>query len=793
MAIDMSQFYQVFFEEAAEHLANMESLLLGLDVEAPDTEQLNAVFRAAHSIKGSAGTFGFTDMAEVTHVLENLLDRIRKGEMALRNDMIDAFLDAGDVLKSLLAAHRGEDSADPESVGTICERLSALTTGAEQQAAPVSVVVETTVETTTAPSTAQGFQLRFILEATADGGAETADNLLTTLAGLGTVTVVHRPGADEPSGVWQLTLEGEVDEADVRDILEFVARSDSLRIDALGAEADHDDGAYGFFDDDGATEAVTANALDDVDDAFGFFTDPVQIEGAASDGVTASSDDPDGAFGFFTDPVSAGSVAGDGSTVAGNDDPDGAFGFFLPVLPVDADAPVADVITQDDPSGAFGFFAPVVAAKQVTTPVVEVKATPATPAAATERKPAAASKPSVPAAAAEATIRVGVEKVDQLINLIGELVITQAMLAQSASALDPVEFERLHNGLAQLERNTRDMQESVMSIRMMPISVVFSRFPRVVRDLSQKLGKRVELKMIGESTELDRSLIERITDPLTHLVRNSLDHGVEMPEDRAAKGKQPMGTITLKAYHQSGNIVIEVSDDGAGLNRQKILSKAKERGLANTHDGMTDSEVWQLIFEPGFSTADQITEVSGRGVGMDVVKKNITAMGGRVEIESMTGIGTRMTVRLPLTLAILDGMSVAVGKETYIIPLGYVVESLQASRNMIKSVSGVERLIQVRDEYLPVVALFEVFSVGSARTRLDEGIMVILEADGIKAALFVDALVGQHQVVIKSLEANYRKVPGVSGATIMGDGHVALILDIAALVAMARSSLPAAA
>jgi two-component system chemotaxis sensor kinase CheA len=350
----------------------------------------------------------------------------------------------------------------------------------------------------------------------------------------------------------------------------------------------------------------------------------------------------------------------------------------------------------------------------------------------------------------------------------------------------------LHNGLTQLERNTRDMQESVMSIRMMPISVVFSRFPRVVRDLAQKLGKQIELKTIGEGTELDKSLIERISDPLTHLVRNSLDHGVEMPEDRIAKGKSPTGTITLKAYHQSGNIVIEVGDDGAGLNRQKIMSKAREKGIA-VHDQMTDGEVWLLIFEPGFSTADVVTEVSGRGVGMDVVKRNISAMGGRVEIESMTGIGTRMTVRLPLTLAILDGMSVAAGKETYIIPLGYVIESLQAERGMIKSVSGVERLIQVRDEYLPVVALYEVFGIPNTITRLDQGIMVVLEADGVKAALFIDALVGQHQVVIKSLESNYRKVPGISGATIMGDGHVALILDVVALVQMAKSALPEAA
>lgn len=331
-----------------------------------------------------------------------------------------------------------------------------------------------------------------------------------------------------------------------------------------------------------------------------------------------------------------------------------------------------------------------------------------------------------------------------------------------------------------------------MSIRMMPISTVFSRFPRVVRDLSQKLGKQVELKTIGENTELDKGLIERISDPLTHLVRNSLDHGIEMPEARLARGKPACGTITLKAYHQSGNIVIEVSDDGAGLNRQKILSKARERGLA-ANDGMSDGEVWQLIFEPGFSTADQITEVSGRGVGMDVVKRNIAAMGGRVDIESMTGVGTRMTVRLPLTLAILDGMSVAVGRDTYIIPLGYVKESLQATSAMVKSISGVERLVQVREEYLPVIVLREVFGIPDAVVALDKGIMVVLEIDGTRAALFVDALVGQHQVVIKSLEANYRKVAGISGATIMGDGHVALILDVAALVTMARSANPNAA
>jgi len=391
-------------------------------------------------------------------------------------------------------------------------------------------------------------------------------------------------------------------------------------------------------------------------------------------------------------------------------------------------------------------------------------------------------------ASADSSIRVSIEKVDQLINLVGELVITQAMLLQTSAQMQDAAPERLLNGLTQLERNTRDLQESVMSIRMMPISFVFSRFPRVVRDLSAKLGKQVELKTLGETTELDKSLIERITDPLTHLIRNSLDHGIESPEKRIAAGKSPTGTITLKAYHQGGNIVIEVGDDGGGLPRDKILQKARERGLP-VSDQMSDQEVFNLIFEAGFSTADQVTDVSGRGVGMDVVRRNIQSMGGRVEIDSMLGIGTRMTVRLPLTLAILDGMSVAVGDQIYILPLSYVLESLQPSPGDIKTLSNQARVVQVRGEYLPVVVLHEMFNLKSAWTDFTQGIMVVLDADGARVALFVDALLGQHQVVIKSLEANYRKVPGVSGATIMGDGHVALILDVSAIAAMARTSM----
>ncbi len=757
MSIDMSQFYQVFFEETGEHLASMENLLLTLDIGAPDAEQLNAIFRAAHSIKGSSGTFGFTDLADVTHILENLLDRIRKGEIRLREDMIDAFLDAGDVLKGLLAAHQGDGEGDKESAEAICQRLRRLTEDAAP-AAKASAVPPVPTFAEPAPAAnfaANGLDLFFVLEGDADSIEKSLDNVVSELTGYGEVRIAGRAATAEHP--WHLEVLGAPDAETLRGILEFVARNDSIRIVPLGAPVeaalgDAADGSYGFFGD----EPTTAAPLED--DSFGFF-EPLPNLAVQPEVSPTSAAPADESYGFF-EPLPNADVPVEPAAIS--DSPDGSYGFLVKTLPAVAAPPVAAVLPD----------------KPVEKPAAEKES---------KRAASAAVTPG-----ADTSIRVGVDKVDQLINLVGELVITQAMLAQSAAQIDPVEFERLHNGLIQLERNTRDLQESVMSIRMMPISVVFSRFPRVVRDVSQKLGKQVELKLSGENTELDKGLIERISDPLTHLIRNSLDHGIESPELRAAKGKPPVGTITLAAYHQSGNIVIEVGDDGAGLPRNKILAKAKEKGL-NVHDQMTDQEVFQLIFEAGFSTADQITEVSGRGVGMDVVKRNITAMGGRVEISSMLGVGTRMTVRLPLTLAILDGMSVAVGKEIYIIPLGYVIESLQAEPGMMKSVSGVERLIQVRGEYLPVVTLYEVFRVPEAITDFADGIMIILETDGIKAALFVDAMVGQHQVVIKSLESNYRKVAGVSGATIMGDGRVAMILDVSALVSMARHALPAAA
>ena len=795
MAIDMTQFYQVFFEESAEHLAAMETLLLELDIENPDSEQLNAIFRAAHSIKGSAGTFGFNDLAETTHILENLLDRIRKQELALRADMVDAFLECGDRLREMLEGHQGRGAVDPAAVENICARLRQLSSDdapvaaaavvvapavtALQPVAPLQSAIddEVAVRPPLPDNGKRVYDIQFV-PTQASAKSEGVANLLDELRSIGHLEVVVHPDSDDSSGFWELRLITDVAQDVFSDQIDFISDNGAWRINEDTSVAVDGTEAFGFF---GESPGVPDNVR-----GYGFFN---KLEEAPA--VVSPTAEEDG-YGFFEPlPEQAASAP---ESIAMAEEGDG-YGFFDP-LPVLAPSSVPEPVLMAEEGDGFGFFAPlppVEPAIQVAPPapvappaVLPIAAKPA----AKEAPPARAAKQTTAAAAAagDSSIRVSIEKVDQLINLVGELVITQAMLLQTATQMQGTAPERLTVGLAQLERNTRDLQESVMSIRMMQISFVFSRFPRVVRDLSGKLGKQVELKTSGETTELDKSLIERITDPLTHLIRNSLDHGIELPETRVAAGKSPVGTITLKAYHQGGNIVIEVGDDGAGLPRQKILDKAREKGLP-VSDQMTDQEVFHLIFEAGFSTAEQVTDVSGRGVGMDVVRRNIQAMGGRVEIDSMIGVGTRITVRLPLTLAILDGMSVAVGDQTYILPLSYVIESLQPEPGDIKTLSNQGRVIQVRGEYLPVLVLPELFGIKSKWRNFTQGIMIVIDADGMKAALCVDALIGQHQVVIKSLEANYRRVVGVSGATIMGDGHVALILDVSAIAGMARSIL----
>lgn len=718
MSTDLEQFYEIFFEESSELLADMETCLLRLDVNSPDLEDLNAIFRAAHSIKGGAGTFGFTDMTETTHMLETLLDKLRKGELEVRSEMVDAFLKAGDVVKEQLAGHRGEGKADPAAAAAICEELKKLSDETQMPSKEASssataktetMPVETDVTVEQVQSINDPLKLTYSIEFSNTGMSNTVvENLFANLKLLG---ILEKNIPTNEKELCQLKLTTSNSEEDIWETLVFVVDPAKLKI-----EVDLSDNAEA-----NTKEIKTSD------------TTHTDTESSIRENESVIS----------KVPLSPG------------------YGFFpgAPAAPKDVDDSESNLNASQQHTAE--------------NSKNEVQAT-------TSNKSSSKTNTATPASEAS-SIRVSIEKVDQMINLVGELVITQAMLAQTASQFDPVVFEKLHSSMNQLERNTRDLQESVMSIRMMPISFVFSRYPRVVRDLASKLNKRVELKTVGENTELDKGLIEKIADPLTHLVRNSLDHGIEIPEKRIAAGKSAQGTITLRAFHQGGSIVIEVSDDGAGLNRARILAKARERGLP-VHDGMTDQEVWLLIFEAGFSTAEAVTDVSGRGVGMDVVKRNIQGMGGRIDIESAFGVGTRISIRLPLTLAILDGLSVAVGDQMFIVPLNYITESLQPSAADIKTVSGHGRVVQVRGEYLSVIALHEIFNLRPNVTAVHEGILVILEAEGHKAALFVDDLVGQHQVVIKSLESNYRRVQGVSGATIMGDGKVALILDTAALV-----------
>ena len=683
--IDLSQFHQVFFEEAGENLERMEQELLEIDIEAADDETLNSIFRCAHSVKGGAATFGFNDVAELTHQMESLLDKLRRHELAPNGAMVDVLLQSGDALKAQLARHQNGGAGEAVDTTELLAGLRALLAGQTPPPAPAPVAAAAATPPVQPPAQAPAAprEGRRELELLV-GPLETpdaADNLIelfSEIVDLGSIEPLD--GGQSADGMRRFKIVTTSSDADLLDLFTFHVSREHVKLLPLGP-------GYGFHA--GAPGA------------------PVEQPG-------------DAGFGFF----------------------DNAPGAPVPAGP---------------------------AAAQAATPVVKARA-----------KAAAA-----PAAAETSTLRVSVEKVDQLINLVGELVITQAMLAQTSAKVDTALYQQMAAGLADLERNTRDLQESVMSIRMIPMSAVFNRFPRMLRELAGKLGKKVEFVTQGEATELDKGMVEKITDPLTHLVRNSCDHGIEMPAERRALGKPETGTITLAASHQGGSIVIEVRDDGKGLNRDKLLAKAREKGV-DAPDSLSDAEVWALIFAPGFSTAEVVTDVSGRGVGMDVVKRNITALGGTVEIESAEGFGMSVKVRLPLTLAIMDGMSVGVGGECYILPLASVVESFQVKPDTIKTIGGSGHVVQVRGEYMPVVDLERVFNV----PRVDEGenhaIMVVVEAEGQRAALLVDELLGQQQVVVKNLESNYRRVSDVSGATIMGDGRVALILDVGSLARRAR-------
>jgi len=688
MSIDMSQFYQTFFDESFEGLETMESGLLGLDVGAADEETVNTIFRAAHSIKGGSATFGFSAVAEFTHVMETLLDEMRAGDRMVTREAVDLLLQSVDCLQEMLNAVKNEDEINVSRVADVQKDLETLLYGCEQSSASDEndSAVESNQEQDNQPT---GWIVCFKpFETLLKTGNDPA-RLLRELSQLGEYSVevnveniplfeVFDPELSYLS--WTAKVLGDVKKEDVEEIFEWVDDECELSITPLSCN-----------EEKAPEPELPATEL----------SEPAAVENVQ---------------------------------------------------------PIKPIVTEN----------------AEPTP----DSSPSTP--DTKRAPKKAS------AVDQGSIRVGIDKVDALINMVGELVITQSMLSQLGENIDQQKIEKMQDGLAQLERNTRELQESVMRIRMLPISFAFQRFPRMVRDLSQKLGKDIDLRLLGEQTELDKTVMEKIGDPLVHLVRNSIDHGIELPEEREAAGKPRTGVVELNAFHQGGNIVIEIDDDGKGIDKEVVRNKAIEKGVISEDDILSDEQIYDLIFAPGFSTAKEVSDVSGRGVGMDVVKRNIRELSGTIEIKSTQGKGSKITIRLPLTLAILDGQLIRVGNDTYIVPLVSIIESLQVSEDQVNGIAGQAELYKLRDEYIPIVRLYDVFGLKPDSTELANGLIVIVEGEGSQIGLFVDDLLGQQQVVIKSLETNYRPVEGVSGATILGDGTVALILDTTGLIKLSK-------
>ncbi|MCC2675123.1 MAG: CheA signal transduction histidine kinase [Ramlibacter sp.] len=705
---DPAAFRTIFFEEAQEHLANVEAILLRLDVDAPAPDDLNAIFRAVHSIKGSAAMLGCAEIAALTHLQENLLDLLRKGERPITGDDIDAMLRAGDTLRSQVLHRRGllaqaPDASEAESL--LRDRVAQPATDARDgESGPVT----------------RDFRVRLgPLSAPID--EIELDMMLTGLSEMGAISNTMVDNRAHGSVGFDVQLQGAM--ADLQSVLSLVVAPELIAIENLATAA-------------APTETAVA-------------AEPEAEVAAAAPASPSAANELDE---FFVDPAEFRRQAQERTA-----------------LPQPADFAAAE---HQDSAPVDLFVSPEQFRK--------ARATKAPAAAATLQQDVLHDL--MPTAHETTFIRVSTEKIDLLVNLVGELVITEAMLARTGALAEAGDDDRYasNTGLADLSRHTRNLQEAVLAIRMLPISNVFQRFPRVVHELSARLGKKVELKMFGETTELDRGLIEKISDPLTHLVRNAIDHGLEPPDERVAAGKPAAGTVTLKASQRGGNIVIEVSDDGRGMNRDRILAAARRRGIPLSPDA-PDHEIWQVVFEAGFSTAEAVTDVSGRGVGMDVVRRNIQALSGTVDLQSVQGQGTRIIVSVPLTLAIMEAMTIAVGGETYVLPLACVVESLSVTADQMHALPGHGDTLRVREEYLPVLHLARLFPPRNAREQ-GNTIAVILETDGAKAALLVDELVGQQQVVVKSLETNFRKVPGLAGATVMGDGSVALILDVPHLV-----------
>jgi two-component system chemotaxis sensor kinase CheA len=651
MPIDLALFHDAFYEESFEAITAMEGALLRLEQGSDERELIHTLFRAAHSIKGGASTFGFNSISNFTHSLEALLDALRAERLALNAPTLQLLLRAVDALRAMLSAQRAQKTYSAETSEQLQHEM-------ERAAAQQDDIGPSS--TTQHPEREICYQIGFRPLPHMLARRNDPRRLFRELRALGALTVEAEterlPGLEalDPEScylAWQLTLRTRATRDAILDVFAWTEGDCLLEVQAL--EEPHRPSA-----------ALAAD-------------------------------------------LSAGLPAASGTASS-----------------------------------------------------------------------AAHAMPATRAADAS-TIRVHVEKIDQLMNIVSELVVTHSMLVQSAASLQGQPTGQLNSALEQLQRHLRALQEQVMSVRMIPIAFVFERFPRLVRDLGERLGKQVELRISGSDTELDKGVLERIADPLTHLVRNCIDHGIESLEQRRARGKPASGTIHLHASHQGNRVRVEVTDDGAGLRRERILETARERGLVAADAVLTDAAIDQLIFVAGFSTVDETTLISGRGVGMDVVKRNVEALGGRIEIDSRPGQGTRFLISLPLTLVIVEGQTVVVGDENYIVPLSAVVESLPRRTAAIQSVLGRGELLKFRGAYVPVARLEQLFHCRRSRAAdAAAEIVMVVEAEGRRAGLIVDELLAQQQVVIKTMDHNYASVDGIAGATVLGDGSVALILDV---------------
>jgi len=788
MPVDLTEVRKLFFEESFENLDVMESSLLDLEVETIDQELINSIFRAAHSIKGGAGIFKFDHVTDFAHAAETLLDEMRNEEHLITQSLIDLLLRSVDVLRMMLSALQEAGTYDFQEAQACQNELQrALKNQSDanktaQSLSPVEAnppVTEIPQSVTTAEAKAlvtnQGWHILFKPDLSMLKTGNDPINLFRELAQLGNLEVKvdtsqmpALPDLDPQLCYlnWELILHGDVARAEIDEIFEWVEDECELQITSL----------------EPPSEQVEVSAIAPSYDAGEAVLEPVSskqetvVLETVDETALKQAEAPS-----FKPEAEKESVCETETRVEA-------------VVETDASEGVSESDTEPEVSDT-----PAVVETAVS---VDEKATSASERSAPIESSTPIKTPEMQKGAGEAvshhaweassnSIRVNIDKIDSLINMVGELVITQSMLDQIGEHFDSSRITHLRDGLAQLERNSRELQENVMRIRMLPISYSFNRFPRLVHDLSAKLGKKIELKLSGEHTELDKTVLEKMSDPLVHLVRNALDHGIEMPERRRAAGKSETGELHLHAFHQGGNIIIQINDDGAGFDLDKIRAKAIEKGFLNSDEHPSQEQLYDLIFQPGFSTVSQVSDVSGRGVGMDVVRRNIRALGGSIEVKSQRGKGSTFTIRLPLTLAILDGQLVRVGEEIYILSLLSIIESLRIKTELVNSFAGFAEVYRLRDEYIPILRLYDLFGITPTSRKLEHGLLVIVEGDGQKMGLFVDELLSQQQIVIKSLESNYKKVEGLSGATILGDGSVALILDVAGLIHLFQSQIKA--